>query len=291
MSGIIRANAIRLILRAANIAPSSNPSGFSDVDGKLAVNYAGYIAKARELQCIRSADTFRPFDYVSEGEYAKMAVCVLASPEGLSSTSLSSAPSQAPTSLTQYPTTPISPTQMIYGSFPTGGNSSYALASDLASLANQVSTLSSSGHAPVTLGSANGLTLSGQQLSLGIASSTTIGSLSSADWNLFNSKINLTSLSATGLLSYNSATGLFSWTGTTTNIAEGTNLYFTDSRAQNALSGIISTVNGNIATATGNIAALSGNITTLSGAINALNTSVSTLSGSLQSVSGTVSAI
>ena len=35
ISGVIRANAIRLILRAANIAPSTNLSGFSDVDNKL----------------------------------------------------------------------------------------------------------------------------------------------------------------------------------------------------------------------------------------------------------------
>jgi hypothetical protein len=110
VSGIIRANAIRLILRAANIGPSSNPSGFSDVDGKLAANYVGFIAKAREIQCIRSADTFRPFDYVSEGEYAKMAVCVLATndksitfnsaPTTPSSTSNNSSPSSSSPSFT-----------------------------------------------------------------------------------------------------------------------------------------------------------------------------------------------
>lgn len=83
---------MKLILRSANIAPSSNPSGYSDVDGKVTATYAGYIAKARELKCIQTADKFRPFDYVSEGEYAKMSVCVLASPETQSG-SFSSAPS------------------------------------------------------------------------------------------------------------------------------------------------------------------------------------------------------
>ena len=77
ISGIIRANTIRLILRAANIAPSKNLSGFSDVDKKLSSSYIGYIAKARELKCIQDSTLFRPFDYTSEGEYAKMAVCAL----------------------------------------------------------------------------------------------------------------------------------------------------------------------------------------------------------------------
>jgi hypothetical protein len=43
-------------------------------------------------------------------------------------------------------------------------------------------------HAPVTLGTANGLSLSGQTLSLGLASSGVTGALSGTDWNTFNSK-------------------------------------------------------------------------------------------------------
>ena len=46
----------------------------------------------------------------------------------------------------------------------------------------------SSVHNPVTLGTANGLSLSTQQLSLGLASSSTTGALSGTDWNNFNSK-------------------------------------------------------------------------------------------------------
>ena len=41
---------------------------------------------------------------------------------------------------------------------------------------------------PVTLGTANGLSLIGQQLSLGLSSVSTNGALSSADWTTFNSK-------------------------------------------------------------------------------------------------------
>ena len=44
-------------------------------------------------------------------------------------------------------------------------------------------------HDPLTLGTPNGLSLSGQELSLGLASGNTNGALSSTDWNTFNSKV------------------------------------------------------------------------------------------------------
>lgn len=40
----------------------------------------------------------------------------------------------------------------------------------------------------ISLGTTNGLTLSSQQLSLGLSSTSTTGSLSNTDWNTFNSK-------------------------------------------------------------------------------------------------------
>lgn len=43
-------------------------------------------------------------------------------------------------------------------------------------------------HAAVTLGTANGLSLVGQALSLGLASGSATGALSSTDWNTFNNK-------------------------------------------------------------------------------------------------------
>jgi hypothetical protein len=43
-------------------------------------------------------------------------------------------------------------------------------------------------HSAVTLGTANGLSLVGQELSLGTASSSTTGALTSTDWSLFNGK-------------------------------------------------------------------------------------------------------
>jgi|GEM_PF-2546475 len=44
------------------------------------------------------------------------------------------------------------------------------------------------GHDSVTLGTANGLSLSGQQLSLALASTSTTGALSDIDWDTFNNK-------------------------------------------------------------------------------------------------------
>lgn len=55
-----------------------------------------------------------------------------------------------------------------------------------------ISNLTSSGssHDAVTLGTANGLSLTGQELSLGTASTSTTGALTSTDWNTFNGKLN-----------------------------------------------------------------------------------------------------
>lgn len=49
-------------------------------------------------------------------------------------------------------------------------------------------TLNQSSHNPVTIGTANGLSLSTQVLSLGLASTSTTGALSNTDWNTFSNK-------------------------------------------------------------------------------------------------------
>lgn len=49
-------------------------------------------------------------------------------------------------------------------------------------------TLNQSSHNPVTIGTANGLSISTQQLSLGTSSGSTTGALTSTDWNTFNNK-------------------------------------------------------------------------------------------------------
>lgn len=53
-------------------------------------------------------------------------------------------------------------------------------------------------HNPVTIGTANGLSLSGQVLSLALASTSATGALSSTDWNTFNGKQNALTNPITG---------------------------------------------------------------------------------------------
>jgi hypothetical protein len=53
-------------------------------------------------------------------------------------------------------------------------------------------------HDAVTIGTANGLSLSGQALSLALASTSATGALSSTDWNTFNSKQATITLTTTG---------------------------------------------------------------------------------------------
>ena len=59
---------------------------------------------------------------------------------------------------------------------------------------NGTLALTSELHNAVTIGTANGLSLSTQVLSLGLASSSTNGALSSTDWNTFNNKASAASL-------------------------------------------------------------------------------------------------
>jgi hypothetical protein len=59
--------------------------------------------------------------------------------------------------------------------------------SSLVSLQSQISALAGLAHDAVTLGTANGLSLSGQILSLALASATTTGALSIADYLSFSS--------------------------------------------------------------------------------------------------------
>lgn len=49
-------------------------------------------------------------------------------------------------------------------------------------------TIDQGSHNPVTIGTANGLSLSTQQISLALSSTSTTGALSSTDWNTFNNK-------------------------------------------------------------------------------------------------------
>ena len=126
-------------------------------------------------------------------------------------------------------------------------------------------------------------------------------------------KINLTSLSVTGeLLSYDNSTGVFGFTGTTTNITEGTNLYFTNARSiASQLTGFAAASGTIVATDTivqafqklqgsntlqdNSITSLLTNLSTATGDIASLftslattNTNLSTATGNIASLSGTL---
>ena len=99
-------------------------------------------------------------------------------------------------------------------------------------------------HAAVTIGTANGLSLSTQALSLAAASTSTTGALTSTDWNTFNGK--QAALNGTGFvkisgttISYDNSTYL------TTSSASATYLPLTGGTLTGALSGTSATFSGN----------------------------------------------
>jgi hypothetical protein len=115
-------------------------------------------------------------------------------------------------------------------------------------------------HAAVTLGTANGLSLSTQQLSLGLASAGVTGALSGTDWSTFNSKQNALTNPVTGT----GTSGQIAYFNGTTTITSESGLTWDD--ASNRLTiGLISTniplvvssgdVNSTVAFLTGNNAA------------------------------------
>lgn len=68
-------------------------------------------------------------------------------------------------------------------------------------------TIDQSSHNPVTLGTTNGLSLSGQQISLAASSGSTTGALSSTDWTTFNNKANHVIPSTNEMVYVNSLSG------------------------------------------------------------------------------------
>jgi len=75
--------------------------------------------------------------------------------------------------------------------------------------------LTSNLHDAVTIGTANGLSLSTQVLSLGLASTSTTGALSSTDWNTFNNKASTASLANYLALTGGTLTGALNGTSAT----------------------------------------------------------------------------
>jgi hypothetical protein len=90
-------------------------------------------------------------------------------------------------------------------------------------------SISQSSHNPVSLGTTNGLSINNQVLSLGLASGSTNGALSSTDWNTFNNKQNTIGVSNTNnnvLLTNNSGT-------LSANVNPASTITFTGANLQN----------------------------------------------------------
>jgi hypothetical protein len=139
-------------------------------------------------------------------------------------------------------------------------------------------------HAAVTLGTANGLSLSTQQLSLQLATSGQNGALSSTDWTTFNNKENAITAGTTA--QYFRGDKTFQ-TLNTAAVPESGNLYFTNARAiASVLTGYTSGA-GTISAADTILSA----IQKLNGNIGALVTGVSSVNGQTGAVTLTTSNI
>ena len=139
-------------------------------------------------------------------------------------------------------------------------------------------------HNAVTLGTANGLSLSTQQLSLQLATSGQNGALSSTDWTTFNNKENAITAGTTA--QYFRGDKTFQTLNTSV-VPESGNLYFTNARAiASVLTGYTSGA-GTISAADSILSA----IQKLNGNISALVTGVSSVNGQTGAVTLTTTNI
>jgi hypothetical protein len=134
---------------------------------------------------------------------------------------------------------------------PATGLQLYNTTSNTPNFYNGTSWVSLQTHDAVTIGTANGLSLSGQVLSLGLASGSANGALSSTDWTTFNNK--QPALNGTGFvkisgttISYDNSTYL------TTAAAASTYLPLAGGTLTGALVGTSSSFSGNLTVSTGN---------------------------------------
>ena len=108
-----------------------------------------------------------------------------------------------------------------------------------------VSANTAARHSAVTLGTANGLSLVGQALSLGLSSGSTTGALSSTDWNTFNNK--QAALNGTGFVKISGTTITYdNSTYLTTSSAASTYLPLIGGTLTGPLSGTSATFSGTI---------------------------------------------
>lgn len=90
-------------------------------------------------------------------------------------------------------------------------------------------TIDQGSHNPVTIGTANGLSLSTQALSLGLSSTSTTGALSNTDWNTFNGKQNALTIgdlteTTSSVLTVTGGTGAIIGSGLTIEVKQATGI-------------------------------------------------------------------
>lgn len=139
-------------------------------------------------------------------------------------------------------------------------------------------------HNAVTLGTANGLSLSTQQLSLQLASGSQNGALSSTDWTTFNNKENAITAGTTA--QYFRGDKTFQ-TLNTAAVPESGNLYFTNARA---IASVLTGYTSGAGTISASDSILSA-IQKLNGNIGALVTGVSSVNGQTGAVTLTTTNI
>lgn len=128
--------------------------------------------------------------------------------------------------------------------------SGYVLSSNTTGTRSWIPMSGGSTHNPVTLGTANGLSLVDQVLTLGVSSTSTTGALTSTDWNTFNNKVTFPGF---GTTSSTAAAGNHLHTGVYQSVLNGTGFVKMsgtslsyDNTAYQPLSGAYNTTNLNL---------------------------------------------
>jgi len=94
-ASISRSEAVRSLVIAAGLSPSSSEAPYIDIAGEV-----GYIARAYEIGCTDQGTAFRPTDAISRGEILKLSECIHTVALGSSGNTTLYTPAPSPISTT-----------------------------------------------------------------------------------------------------------------------------------------------------------------------------------------------